>query len=89
MYSIFEAELTTKERKELKESQFGIPEDRKYPLTDANHVRSAISYFSKAPVGKKRALAKRIYEAAKKYGVTISPDSEVAQYLNGPIKTRK
>lgn len=87
---VFEAELSTKERNSLKESQFGIPEDRKYPLTDAAHVRSAISYFSKAPRGKKRDLARRIYEAAKKYGVEIGPDTEVAQYLNGgPVKTRK
>lgn len=81
MNTTMEAELSTKERNKLDDSQFGIPEDRKYPLTDANHVRSAISYFGKAPQGKKRSLAKRIKEAAKKYGVEINPDSEVAKYL--------
>lgn len=80
-YDIMEAELSTKEINKLKDSQFGIPELRKYPLTDAAHVRSAISYFHKAPPGKKRALAARIKKAANKYGVEIDPSSEVAQYL--------
>lgn len=81
MSKMMEAELSSKERNALDNSQFGIPEDRKYPLTDANHVRSAISYFSKAPNGKKRALAKRIKIAAAKFGVEINPDSDVAKYL--------
>ena len=55
---VFESELSTKERNSLKESQFGIPEERKYPLTDATHVRSAISYFSKAPKRKETGSCK-------------------------------
>lgn len=81
MDGIYETELTTEERKKLKGSQFGIPEERKYPLHDAAHVRSAISYFGKAPNGKKKALAKRIQIAAKKFGIEINPDSEIAKYL--------
>lgn len=81
MYPTMEENLTVKERNAMKESQFGIPEERKFPLNDAAHVRSAISYFHKAPQAKKRLLAMRISKAAKKFGVEISPDSEVAQYL--------
>ena len=57
---IMEAELSTEERNELKASQFGLPEERKFPLTDAKHVRSAISYFHTCPEDKKAQLAKRI-----------------------------
>ena len=46
---IMEAELSAEERNELKASQFGLPEERKFPLTDATHVRSAISYFHTCP----------------------------------------
>ena len=46
---IMEAELSAEERNNLKASQFGLPEERKFPLTDANHVRSAISYFHTCP----------------------------------------
>lgn len=77
---LMEAELSTKERNELDDSQFGLPEDRKYPLTDAAHVKSAISYFHKCPEGKKERLAARIRRAAKKFDVTIGEDAEVNKY---------
>lgn len=77
---LMEAELSTKERNELDDSQFGLPEDRKYPLTDAAHVKSAISYFHKCPEGKKKRLAARIRRAAKKFDVAIGEDVEVNKY---------
>lgn len=77
---IMEAELSAKERNDLKASQFGLPEERKFPLTDAKHVRSAISYFHTCPEDKKAQLAKRIKSAAKKFGVEISPNSPIAKY---------
>ena len=77
---LMEAELSTKERNKLDDSQFGLPEDRKYPLTDAAHVKSAISYFHKCPEGKKKRLAARIRRAAKKFDVTIGEDAEVNKY---------
>lgn len=77
---IMEAELSAEERNNLKASQFGLPEERKFPLTDAKHVRSAISYFHTCPEDKKAQLAKRIKSAAKKFGVEISPNSPVMKY---------
>lgn len=77
---IMEAELSAEERNELKASQFGLPEERKFPLTDATHVRSAISYFHTCPENKKAQLAKRIKSAAKKFGVEISPNSPIMKY---------
>lgn len=77
---IMEAELSAEERNNLKVSQFGLPEERKFPLTDANHVRSAISYFHTCPEDKKAQLAKRIKSAAKKFGVEISPNSPITKY---------
>ena len=77
---IMEAELSAEERNELKASQFGLPEERKFPLTDAKHVRSAISYFHTCPEDKKAQLSKRIKSAAKKFGVEISPNSPITKY---------
>ena len=77
---IMEAELSAKERNDLKASQFGLSEERKFPITDAKHVRSAISYFHTCPEDKKAQLAKRIKSAAKKFGVEISPNSPIATY---------
>ena len=34
-------ELDEKDRDKLKESQFGLPDERKYPMPDASHARNA------------------------------------------------
>ena len=35
------AELTTKKRKSLPKSEFGLPEEKKYPMPDKSHARNA------------------------------------------------
>ncbi|MBI3749305.1 MAG: hypothetical protein HY262_10745 [Chloroflexi bacterium] len=35
------ADLTTKKRNSLSKSQFGLPEERKYPMPDKAHARNA------------------------------------------------
>ena len=72
-----ESELSAKDRDTLPDSVFGISELRKYPLIDADHVRSAISYFNKSPAKYKHSLAVRICRAAKKFDIEISKDSPV------------
>ena len=37
------AELSGKDRKHLKDSEFGVPEQRKYPIEDEAHARNALS----------------------------------------------
>lgn len=76
-----EAALTTKERKELKDEEFGLPEERKYPLTDRQHVIKAIQFFKHCPEDKKSALAHRIKKQADKYEVEIK-NTEILEYLH-------
>jgi hypothetical protein len=35
------AELTTKERKSEPKTEFGLPDERKYPMPDKSHARNA------------------------------------------------
>ena len=35
------AELSEKKRDSLKSSQYGLPEERKYPMPDESHARNA------------------------------------------------
>ena len=35
------AKLTEAKRDSIKESKFGLPEERKYPMPDASHARNA------------------------------------------------
>ncbi len=63
--------LDAEERRELKDSDFGMPETREFPMPDATHVRAAEAYFRYAPEDKKRELARRILLKAKKYDVDV------------------
>lgn len=64
--------LTAGERRELEDSDFGIPETREFPMPDAAHVRAAEAYFRYAPVDKKQELALRILKKAEQFGVKVS-----------------
>ena len=77
MNTFLEEKLDAESRNKMKDSSFGLPEERKYPLNDASHVKSAIAFFRYCPADKKHSLARRIISAAKKFGVVVSKDSKV------------
>ncbi len=69
------ANLSDKKRDELPDSAFAFPKQRKEPLTDARHVRNALSRFNQvegASAEDKREAKRRIERAAKKFGVELS-----------------
>lgn len=63
--------LTAQQRRELPDSEFGIPETHEFPLVNAEHVRAAEAYFRYAPDGKKPELARHILAKAAEYGVEV------------------
>ena len=69
-------DLTTKS--DLPDSVFAFPNERKEPLTDAQHVRNAVARFDQV-IGvsdEERALAfANIEKAANYYGVDLSETS--------------
>jgi len=79
-----ESTLSAKDKSKLHPETFGTKYngEEKYPLNDEEHVRSAISYFSKCPKDKQKALAGKIVKAAKKFGVKVGEDSKVMKALN-------
>ena len=66
---VLEEKLSTKERNELPDSVFGLPDERKFPLHDEAHVRSAITMFHHCPKNKQAELRKNIKREAKKYNI--------------------
>lgn len=69
---------------EIKRSEiidFGIPEDKKFPLDSIEHVKSAIKLFGHAEESKKKSLAKRIAAKAKEYNIEIPETTQVYKYL--------
>lgn len=65
-----EKALSSKKRNKLDDSEFGIPDKRKYPLNDEAHVRSAIKMFNYVDEEDEKELARRIKRAMKKFNIT-------------------
>jgi hypothetical protein len=69
--------MSTAEKDRLEDSEFAFPKERKEPLSDARHVRNAISRFDQVEgvSDTERDQAwKRIVAAAKHYNVEVSAD---------------
>lgn len=81
---IHEKALTSQERKELPDSEFGIPELRKYPLTDKEHVEQAIRYFNKCPKGYEKELATNIKKKIVEYNMkpNVGDNNNFKKYYN-------
>ena len=71
-----ESSLSAAEKRALKDSDFGLPDERKWPLHDENHVRSAIQHFHWCPKDKQRLLAKNILKAMRRFNMK---DVEVSE----------
>lgn len=63
--------LNAEELRELRSSDFGIPEERAFPMPDAAHVRAAEAYFRYAADEQKPELARNILKKAEEYGVHV------------------
>ena len=67
--------MSTADRDKLDDQEFAFPEERKEPLTDARHVRNAISRFDQVEGvsdAKRDKAWKRILTAAERFGVDVS-----------------
>ena len=68
------AQLTKPARDRISASKFAFPKQRKEPLENASHVRSAVARFHQVKdvtEEERRAAWKRIQSAAKRYGVEL------------------
>jgi hypothetical protein len=79
------AELDAADRDRLKDDQFAYVDregEGHLPINDVSHVRNAISRFDQTDFESKAAkerARKRILAAAKKHGIDVSEDSDVAK----------
>ncbi len=67
-------ELSTKDRDKLPDSAYAFPKQRKEPITDASHVKTALARFDqvKDVSDKDRDLAfANIKKAAQYYGIDV------------------
>jgi hypothetical protein len=78
-------ELDTKARERLRDSQFAYVDSKgeeHLPLNDAAHTRNAMARFNQTEFESKTAkdrARRRILAAARKFGIEIDPDSNIAK----------
>jgi hypothetical protein len=83
--------LSTAQKDKLADKDFAFPKERKEPLTDARHVRNAISRFDQVEgiTDAERDKAwKRILKAAKRFDVDVS-ESDWRDLFKGKKKAAK
>ncbi len=69
--------LDTKDKKELPESVYAFPKERKEPLTDASHVQNALARFNQVKGvsdDERKQAFENIKKAAKHYGVDVQEE---------------
>lgn len=67
-------------------NKYGIPEQKKFPMPDAAHVRSAIKFFNYADPSYEEGLAKAILRRMKEYGMsfddfTVGEENRFSKYI--------
>lgn len=78
------AELDTKDRDRLRRNQFAYVDSdggEHLPINDESHVRNALARFNQTKFESKAArerARKKILAAARRHGIEVSDDSNVA-----------
>lgn len=70
-HSLMNDRLSYRQKEELPDSVFGLPERREYPMPDAAHVRAAEAYFRYCPEELRPRLARAILARAAEFGVDV------------------
>ena len=77
--------MATEKKDGLADEEFAFPAERKEPLTDARHMRNAISRFNQVEGvsdAERDKAWKRILSAAKRFDVEVS-ESDWRDLANG------
>lgn len=84
-----ESTLTTKERKNLDASDYGLPKLKKFPMPDEKHVRAAVRFFNYVEPENEVELARNINKKIKKFGmkdqIKVSSKNRFSEYYDGPV----
>lgn len=75
-----------------KDPQFGVPEQKKFPLFDESHVRSAIKFFNYVDAEYEQKLARNIIAKMKKYNIpydSVGKENKLYNYIPESFKNKK
>ena len=84
-----EATLTAAQRKNIPDSDYGLPSQKKYPMPDESHVRSAIRFFNHVDPSDEAELARNIKKKIKQYGldVNVGKENRFSKYYQSSDRT--
>lgn len=90
---IYMAKLTTKQRKQIPNSQFAFPKKREEPIEDASHLRDAIARFDQVQgvTNQERDQAwERIKQAAARFNIHLNESDwrDLFKRNNRPIPNK-
>ena len=71
---------------QIDEHKYGVPEQKKFPMPDADHVRSAIRFFNYVEPRYEKELASAILRRMKEYGLsfddfTVGEENRFSKYI--------
>ena len=86
----FDADTYVSETKTpYKETDYGLPDKKKYPMPDAKHVRSAIRFFNYVDKEDEATLARNINKKIKHFGIKdqihVGSNNRFSKYWDGPV----
>ena len=61
------------------DQKYGLPDLKKYPMPDVDHVKSAIRFFNYVDKKDEKELAKNILKRIKEYGIVLGEDITVGE----------
>lgn len=64
---------------DLEDKKYGLPDLKKYPMPDAEHVKSAIRFFNYVDRKNEKELAESILKRIKEYGIVLGEDITVGE----------
>lgn len=89
---IFESEISYFDRQNLLPSEFGVPNKRKYPIHDEEHVKLAIKMFNNCDPSDEKELAENILKKIEAFGITdvkVSASNRFRPYYDEALRKAK
>ena len=89
---VLEAEISYFDRQNLLPSEFGIPNKRKYPIHNEEHVKLAIKFFNNCDPSEERELAQNILKKIDRFGITdvkVSASNKFKPYYDEALRKSK
>ena len=85
-----EGKLTAKDKTKLKDSDYGLPKKKKYPMPDEEHVLLAIKFFNYVDKEDEEELARNINKKIKEFNIedkiNVGEKNRFSKYYKGDKK---